>query len=363
MARRERQAPAGRTKLAPTAGPLELPPTPARWSAYQLIPGLEGHLEEELVGVFGRWGPMLLAEGPPQAARWALNVWPDPERVAVGSISEAARALRARGLRWWPLSLCHHRRVALIQEQLPRVSVGPHHFPSAWRPRPLGAWSLLPSGELLCAAGALSPLPNGELRFEEDREGPPSRAYLKLWEALLRWGRWPKAGERALDVGACPGGWTWALLELGAEVTAVDRAPLDPRLLGHPRLRALEGDAFRWGPERWEGQLNWLCSDLICYPARLLDFVEPWAASGRVDHMVCTIKLQGEGWQGLLPRFEAIPGASVLHLWHNKHELTWLWRRAEPTPDPDRGGPHPGVQSSQTRESEVPDAEGGSLCR
>jgi 23S rRNA (cytidine2498-2'-O)-methyltransferase len=23
-------------------------------------------------------------------------------------------------------------------------------------------------------------------------------------------------------------------------------------------------------------------------------------------------------------RFEAIPGSRVLHLWHNRHELTWI---------------------------------------
>jgi len=30
--------------------------------------------------------------------------------------------------------------------------------------------------------GSAPAVPNGEIRFVEDRIGPPSRAYLKLWE-------------------------------------------------------------------------------------------------------------------------------------------------------------------------------------
>ena len=42
----------------------------------------------------------------------------------------------------------------------------------------------------------VTPFANGEVAFVEDRAGPPNRAYLKLWEALVRLGRWPGPGGK-----------------------------------------------------------------------------------------------------------------------------------------------------------------------
>ena len=41
-------------------------------------------------------------------------------------------------------------------------------------------------------------------------------------------------------------------------------------------------------------------------------------------NFVCTIKFQGETDHETARAFAAIPGASVLHLHQNKHELTFL---------------------------------------
>ena len=59
-------------------------------------------------------------------------------------------------------------------------------------------------------------------------------------------------------------------------------------------------------------------------PARLLRLVETWLASGLVRNFICTIKFQGETDHETARAFAAIPGARVLHLYHNKHELTWM---------------------------------------
>mgnify|MGYP003331488862 CR=1 FL=1 len=72
------------------------------------------------------------------------------------------------------------------------------------------------------------------------------------------------------------------------------------------------------------GPVDWLFSDIICYPARLLRLVERWRASGLVKNFVCTIKFQGVTDHESAEAFAAIPGARVLHLHHNKHELTFL---------------------------------------
>jgi 23S rRNA (cytidine2498-2'-O)-methyltransferase len=188
----------------------------------------------------------------------------------------------------------------------------------------MGAFTLLDEGRLLASARCTSPFPNGEFEFEEDREGPPSRAYRKLWEALVLAGRMPGPGDRCLDAGASPGGWTWALAGLGAEVTAVDRADLEPRIAALPNVRTLRHDAFTLKPEDL-GPVDWLFSDVICYPPALFDWVERWLASGMARNFVCTIKMQGADFdRATTERFEAIPGSRVVHLWHNRHELTWI---------------------------------------
>jgi 23S rRNA (cytidine2498-2'-O)-methyltransferase len=42
---------------------------------------------------------------------------------------------------------------------------------------------------------------------------------------------------------------------------------------------------------------------------------------------VCSIKLQGATDHEAVARFQAIPGGRVMHLFHNKHELTFCWAR------------------------------------
>jgi len=137
-------------------------------------------------------------------------------------------------------------------------------------------------------------------------------------------GERPRAGENCIDAGASPGGWTWALAGLGAGVTAIDRAELDPRIVELPDVRVMRHDAFTLRPADL-GPIDWLCSDVICYPPALLAWVGEWLSSGLARNFVCTIKMQGSGFdKATTDAFAAIPGSRVLHLWHNRHELTWI---------------------------------------
>jgi len=52
--------------------------------------------------------------------------------------------------------------------------------------------------------------------------------------------------------------------------------------------------------------------------------VERWLAAGTCRRFVCTIKFQGETDHATAARFAAIPGSQLRHLFHNKHELTWI---------------------------------------
>ena len=295
-------------------------------TAYLAAEGFAAQVSEELrrAGVTPReHGRLLIADKSINAA-WAANIWHDCVELPVASIGQAAKALRDVQRNWATYAPLHHRRAALIQERLPHVSAKPIAFPAAAPAAPLGSWTLLAPDRLLMSARCSSPFPNGEVAFVEDKAGPPNRAYLKLWEALVRLGRWPEPGERCLDLGASPGGWTWVLAKLGAEVLAVDKASLNPRVATMPGVEWRGDSAFALEPES-VGPVDWLCSDVVCYPARLLRLVERWRASGLVKTFVCTIKFQGATDHDAAAAFAAIPGAEMLHLQHNKHELTfWL---------------------------------------
>ena len=296
-------------------------------AAYLAAEGFEAPLAEELTradaALLGWHGRLALCAAPPVRAAWALDTWLAPREIEVASVKDASDALRAMQRNWSLYPAAHHRRAALITAKLPPVSARPLRFPQAAPSSHLGAWTLLAPDRLLASPSKSSPFPNGECQFIEDRTGPPSRAYLKLWEAWTRLGAWPQPGEHCLDLGAAPGGWSWAAASLGATVTAVDRAALAPSVAALPGITMRLGSAFTTAPE----PVDWLLSDVIAYPARLLALVEQWIAAGAAARIVCTVKLQGATDHAAAAAFAALPGARLEHLFHNKHELTFMWQR------------------------------------
>ncbi|RYI82247.1 MAG: hypothetical protein EON47_23465, partial [Acetobacteraceae bacterium] len=81
--------------------------------------------------------------------------------------------------------------------------------------------------------------------------------------------------------------------------------------------------AFGLDPKQMPA-MDWLFSDVICYPARLLALVRRWLEAGRARNFCCTIKFQGETDHAAAAEFAAIPGAMVFHGAHNKHELMFV---------------------------------------
>ena len=296
-------------------------------AAYLAAEGLEEVLAEELrragVGVDSWHGRLALSPDLPVASAWALDVWTAPREVEIASVKSAADALRGMQRNWAAYGVAHHRRMVLIAERLPPVKARALVFPEPAPAAHLGAWTLLAPDRMLASPTKTSPFVNGECRFEEDHIGPPSRAYLKLWEACTRIGDHPRPGQTCIDLGASPGGWTWAVAKLGAAVTAIDRAPLEARVAAMPGVAFRQGSAFTVLPE----PVDWLFSDVIAYPAPLLEMVRRWIAPGGADRVVCTIKFQGKTDHEAAAAFAAIPGGRLMHLFHNKHELTFAWRR------------------------------------
>jgi 23S rRNA (cytidine2498-2'-O)-methyltransferase len=301
---------------------------------YEAVPAFEDHLIRELGGGELLGGPLFYDEDPGKTVFWRRNIWLEPFRLEFDTISRAASVLRDIQRNWQPVLFTQFRRGALIASRLPPLPLKPRPFPWTLPDVPMGAWTLLDARTMIASGSCSSPFPRGMIEFVEDKAGPPSRAYLKLWEALTLCRKWPGPGDLCLDAGASPGGWTWALARLGARVSAVDRVPPEDRVLAMAGVSFIKHDAFTLKPADI-GPLDWLFCDVICYPPRLYDWILLWLESGLCANFICTIKMQGpEPDLETTRRFAAIPGSQVLHLYHNKHELTWIKVSSSPVSDP-----------------------------
>ncbi len=294
------------------------------FAVYHAPPGLLTELARELGdAVTAVRDPLVVADGPPRPCAFAANVWTDPAFIPVDSVGDAARKLAAVQRNWSLVPSGLFRRAALIAQKLPRVSAKPLAFGRPLPTAPLGAFTLWDENLLLASPTTSEPVPDGVYRFEEDKTGPPSRAYLKLWELFTRLGTAPRPGELCLDMGGSPGGWSFVLASLGARVFCIDKAPLADNVAHDPLVSWCPGSAFGLDP-RHAGAVDWLFSDVICYPDRLYDWLSRWLSLGQCRRFVLTVKLQGETDPILLDRFREVPGSRLLHLSANKHELTFV---------------------------------------
>lgn len=269
-------------------------------------------------------GRLFLVEGWIKPCLWAQSHWREPTRLSISSIGSAQKILRRLAPRWVLHSEDHHRRSQLIQEGLRSIPQPKLNFlANSSKEIPHGVWTLEDPNTLWYSLHPTHPLPLGQVPFIEDKVNPPSRAYLKLWELFTLHGLIPSRGERVADMGSCPGGWTWVLQSIGCHVLSVDKAPLDEKLRALPGIETLKKDAFSLKPED-VGPIDWFFSDIICYPEKLLELVQRWRASGLCRRFVCTIKFQGESDFGALEKFAGIEHSRLIHLFVNKHEVTWI---------------------------------------
>ena len=279
-----------------------------------------------------RYGQLLYYEDFPDLKGvypyWARTVMLEPFFLNFKTIGEAANNLKEIQRNWAPYQYTCFRRAQLIQEKLPYINLKDRKFPVKIPQSPIGLYTLIDENNLIASAKTTSYLPAGSLPFIEDHENPPSRAYLKIQESLtmanlLNGTPLPDSNSRCFEAGACPGGWTWVLINLGAQVYAVDRAELAPELMSNPLVKFQAHDAFTLKPEEI-GPIDWLFSDVICYPERLFEWINLWLKYNPNLNMICTIKMQGSINWTLIQQFADIPGSKIVHLNYNKHELTWI---------------------------------------
>lgn len=256
---------------------------------------------------------------------WAQDFWPECGLMEVVSIKKTQVELKKIASRWVHAGLQCHRRGELILEGLPGIQQKRLTFLQNIKRAPYGIFALLDEKNLFYCENPQSVVPLCFHEFEEDKAGPPSRAYLKLWETFTihdpEFARALK-GQKVVDMGACPGGWSWVLQKLGAQVHAYDKAPLDAKVATLPGIHFHQESAFGVVPEKGTDVMAFF-SDIICYPARLYELVEKWREAG-VKNFVCSIKFQKEADYATVEKFLAIPGSHIVHLYHNKNEVTWI---------------------------------------
>lgn len=104
-------------------------------------------------------------------------------------------------------------------------------------------------------------------------EEVPSRAWLKIEEAIQWQGVSLRAGDMAVEVGSAPGGATWALLKRGLNVVGIDPAEMDADLLklkearNFQHIRQPVAEVLREDlPER----VDWLLLDMNIAPQAAL---------------------------------------------------------------------------------------------
>ncbi len=266
---------------------------------------------------------------------FALDIWQEAQIAQIDSIGHAVKLLKSQGIFGYHKAFSHQGRGVLIQETLRKVPdfngivfpIAPDIAPDVTGIKKLKKWGgfcLLDAHTLLFSKNVWKAIPGGVITFLENKNDPPNRAYLKLWEALTWWGVYPKPGDQCVDFGASPGGWSWVLSTFGAHVLAIDKAPLAPSLQRLTHIESRHVSAFSIKPGSL-GALDWFVADIACYPERLLPWIQAWIASHTLKRMICTIKLQGAVDLKVIRAFQEIPHGRVIHLWHNKHELTFLW--------------------------------------
>ena len=273
----------------------------------------------------------VLVAGSAQQSVWAQQVFSHCEILEFQSIGEAAKRLQEIGQQagkgfWVDCSVSHHRRASLIGEKLRVRKSEPIQY--LQEPPKLKAFGfcLLNQSQILVSTNLSTRFPRGEFSFHETKEAP-SRAYLKLWELFSLYSIRPQKGELCLDMGSCPGGWTWVLANLGCRVLSVDKAPLDPIVAKNRLVTSVKKDAFTLDPKELTdkyGAIDWFFSDIICEPHRLLELIENWREQTKISNFVCTVKFKAKTDLKTLDRLLQIPGSRAFHLFHNKHEVTWV---------------------------------------
>lgn len=119
----------------------------------------------------------------------------------------------------------------------------------------------------------------------------PSRAWLKIEEAIALFELPLGTGKTVLEVGAAPGGAAWALLARGARVIGVDPGQMHQVCLEHPRFTHLRLPFQELNPAHYS-EVDWWLSDLNLAPGSVLSHLGRLLMDApRPEGLVLTLKV------------------------------------------------------------------------
>ena len=130
------------------------------------------------------------------------------------------------------------------------------------------------------------------LKFPADA---PSRSTLKLEEALHvfipadEWDERLANGMYAVDLGACPGGWTYQLVKRNMWVYSVDNGPMAQSLMDTGQVTWLREDGFKYRPNR--NNISWMVCDMVEKPAKVAALMAQWLVNGWCRETIFNLKL------------------------------------------------------------------------
>ena len=124
----------------------------------------------------------------------------------------------------------------------------------------------------------------------------PSRSTLKLEEAILTF--IPQAEEKkrftdsmtGVDLGACPGGWTYQLVKRGVFVYSVDHGKMAAGLHETGRIEHCAEDGFKFQPPKRK-TIDWLVCDMVEQPIRISKLIAKWLINGWCRETIFNLKL------------------------------------------------------------------------
>lgn len=301
--------PPKRVKI-PAMPAVTLVPEPGHW-LWTCRQGFEAQLYEELA--WGKKNPFLL--GPALVASEPYtgeNPLPQPPAFArmgflisdiVRSPADAAGALPDEPTKvqvWVPDTDVANARAGEAAAWSDTIAAirseeGLSDPENPWKASEAGAWlgqvCLIGPGVGVVgrvrAREALSISAGGRARMKRTSEAP-SRAAMKLDEALDWLGVSPGKGDLCADLGSAPGGWTRRLAERGARVWSVDPAHLAPDVAKYPRVKHFFESAFDFTPEV---PVDWLFCDMAWRPLEVAQLLGKWARKGLASQLVANIKL------------------------------------------------------------------------